>query len=398
MSKEWKSISAVMFLIVTILIYGPLKAQQSLTRINGWNAYVHLPAGYSSSNISYPTIIFMPGIGEIGDNPSAVIAHGPGAYIAQGWDGNVVVDGNTVKFIVISLQTPDAFPSESSINSRIETIKNRYRVDNNRLYLTGLSHGGWCSTTYVTGDNYGGPYEYAAKIAAVVTVQGMRPDDNSPYPQLFDNFALSGGRYLGFEQKNDSRDTRTVVDRMNATKPNSAVYVQTNFNGGGHCCWNEYYGGQGIQPGIFSLGGYTQNLYQWLARQTRFNNNNIPPVSNAGPDRNITLPINTVLLNGSATDQDGTIVSYLWNQVAGPSAATILNGQTATPSINNLIQGQYRFTLTVTETSSASHADSVTVTVNADPSTLSCNNNAPVTYYISNTLPGEIFRPNGSGW
>ena len=250
------------------LLAGSLQSQQTLTQINGWNAYVHLPANYNNTTLSYPTIIFFPGLGEVGTIASRVIAHGPGAYIAQGWNGNVVTDGNTTEFIVISLQPPAAYPGESFINQRIQTIKSLYRVNPNKLYLTGLSHGGWCSTTFVTGDPYSGPFTYASQIAAVVEVQGVRPDDNQPYSSLFDNFARTGGKLLGFEQIYDNRDIPTRVIRMNATVPNSGIYVQTNFGGGGHCCWNQFYGGQGVQPGIFSLGGVNQNLYQWLARQS----------------------------------------------------------------------------------------------------------------------------------
>ncbi|MCY7290715.1 MAG: hypothetical protein LH615_00885, partial [Ferruginibacter sp.] len=168
---HFRSFCAIL-LILTNFVFQEINAQQSLTQINGWNAYVHLPAGYSTSSITYPTIIFFPGLGEIGTNPNAVISNGPGAYIAQGWNGNVTVDGATVEFIVISLQPPNAYPTENSLGSRIQTIKNSYRVDPDRLYLTGLSHGGWCSSTYITGDAYGGPYNYASQIAAVVTVQG----------------------------------------------------------------------------------------------------------------------------------------------------------------------------------------------------------------------------------
>ncbi len=259
------------FILFTYFFFlaGSLKSQQTLTQIDGWNAYVHLPANYNNTTITYPTIIFFPGIGEIGTTASRVISNGPGAYITQGWNGNVVIDGNTVEFIVISLQPPAAYPNEIAINQRIQTIKSLYRVNLNKLYLTGLSMGGWCGTTFVTGDPLGGPYTYASQIAAVVEVQGVKPDDNQPYSTLFDNFSISGGKLLGFEQINDNRDIPTRVNRMNATVPNSGIYVQTNFGGGGHCCWNQFYGGQGVQPGIFSLGGVNQNLYQWLARQSR---------------------------------------------------------------------------------------------------------------------------------
>lgn len=241
---------------------------QSLTKIDGWNAYVHLPASYNTGNSTYPTIIFFPGTGEVGTTASLVINNGPGAYIAQGWNGNVSVDGKTVEFIVISLQPPAQYPIETQINAKLQAIKSLYRVDPLRLYLTGLSMGGWVSTTFVTGDPLGGPYNYASQIAAVVEVQGVKPDDNSPYPDLFDNYAAAGGKLLGFEQVNDGRDIPTRVNRMNAKVPGSAIFIPTSFGTKGHCCWEQFYGGKGVQPGVFNLGGVSQNLYQWLARQS----------------------------------------------------------------------------------------------------------------------------------
>lgn len=251
---------------------------QTLTNIDGWNAYVHLPAGYATSGKTYPTIIFFPGLGEVGTNAASVIANGPGAYIKQGWNGNVIVDGKTVEFIVISLQPPAAYPNEVAINKKIQVIKSTIRVDPSRLYLTGLSHGGWCSSTFVTGDLKDGPYTYASQIAAVVEVQGVTPDDNKPYPDLFDNFVKSGGKFLGFEQRLDNRGVPTRVNRMNATVPGSAIYVQTNYGNAGHGYWEQFYGGKGVQPVNFSLGGVTQNLYQWMARQS-LKSAPVPPVT-----------------------------------------------------------------------------------------------------------------------
>ncbi|MDB5202084.1 MAG: hypothetical protein JWQ27_1493 [Ferruginibacter sp.] len=362
--RLWAPLCIVMFLLAGNLA----KAQQTLTQINGWNAYVHLPASYSSTSTNYPTIIFFPGIGEIGTTASRVISNGPGAYIAQGWNGNVVVDGSTVEFIVISLQPPTGYPSEFAMNQRLQTIKSSYRVDLNRIYLTGLSHGGWCGTTFVTGDPYGGPYTYASQIAAVVTVEGVIPDDNSPYPNLFDNYAAVGGKYLGFEQALDGRDTKRVVDRMNAAKPNSAIHVLTNFGGGGHCCWSSFYGGGGAQPGIFNLGGVSQNLYQWLARQSMSGVTlpppNVLPTANAGPDKTITLPVNSTTLDGSGTDSDGTVTGYAWTQVSGPSTGLIANSTYAQTAVSNLVAGTYTYRLTVTDNSGGTKADDMQITVN----------------------------------
>jgi len=316
--------------------------------------------------------------------------------ISQGWNGNVNIDGTTVEFIVISIQPPAAYPNEIAINDKIQRIKAAYRVDNNRLYLTGLSHGGWCSTTFVTGDAYGGPYNYANQVAAVVEVQGVVPDDNGPYPNLFDNFANSGGRLLGLEQIYDNRGMPTRVNRMNATKPNSAIYVQTNFGGGGHCCWNQFYGGGGVQPANFILDGRSENIYQWMARQSRNGNTvnppaNVAPVANAGADINITLPTATATLNGSATDADGTISSYQWTKISGPSGGTIANPTAAQTTLSALAEGTYQYQLQVKDNGGATATDQVQVTVNAAVSLSPAVNPA-------NTLNGLDYKYYEGSW
>jgi len=93
---------------------------------------------------------------------------------------------------------------------------------------------------------------------------------------------------------------------------------------------------------------------------------NQPPIANAGAARTITLPASTSSLDGSASlDQDGTINTYAWSQVSGPSTAVIESATTASTNISGLTQGEYIFSLQVTDNDGAKGSDSVTVTVNA---------------------------------
>ena len=245
--------------------------------MGGWNAYVHLPWDYDANpTTEYPTIIFFPGLGEVGTTATKVIANGPGAYLAQGWNGNVKIGTDSVKFIIISLQPPSAWPWEVDVDPKIQTLKSLYRIDSKKMHLTGLSMGGWVSTTFVTGDPLGGPYKYANQVATVVEVEGVRPDDNAPYPQLFNNFATTGGRLLGFEQVNDGRDILTRTNQMDYTKPSTGIYVSTNFGSGGHCCWEQFYGGKGVTPNNFILDGIKQNIYEWMARNPLITASTLP--------------------------------------------------------------------------------------------------------------------------
>ena len=103
---------------------------------------------------------------------------------------------------------------------------------------------------------------------------------------------------------------------------------------------------------------------------------NAAPVANAGSDLFITLPTNTVTLNGSnSTDSDGNIATYKWTKVSGPASGTLANSNAASTGVSGLLQGTYVFRLTTTDNDGATDTDDVTVTVG---SSTTIPNKAPV--------------------
>ena len=149
---------------------------------------------------------------------------------------------------------------------------------------------------------------------------------------------------------------------------------------------------------------FTRSLYEkiWDTICIRRNNNNLPPVANAGPDLSITLPTDSVFLNAVASyDTDGIIIGYSWRQIEG-SPTTIVNENNISTWIKSLVPGNYRFELTVTDNLLAIAKDSVLITVNPYP-TITWSGAESTAWentanWIGNVLPSatdNVFIPAG---
>lgn len=107
---------------------------------------------------------------------------------------------------------------------------------------------------------------------------------------------------------------------------------------------------------------------QWLEVTYEEAAGNQDPVSAAGADQSIQLPTNQVTVDGGgSSDPDGTIFSYAWSKISGPSTFTITSPSTAITTITDLVEGTYVFRLTVTDNDSATDTDDITITVNPAP-------------------------------
>lgn len=92
------------------------------------------------------------------------------------------------------------------------------------------------------------------------------------------------------------------------------------------------------------------------------------PTVSAGPNQSIVQPEDEANLTGTASDPDGTIASYLWTQVSGPSTAVLTPNNTANITVSSLTTvGAYVFNLTVTDDDGETTSDDMTVNVAATP-------------------------------
>jgi predicted peptidase len=85
----------------------------------------------------WPLILFLHGIGERGDDPEHVKRHGI---------PRIVETRDDFPFIVVSPQCPSDtwWPSETkSLSGLLDEVIETYAVDESRIYLTGMSMGGY---------------------------------------------------------------------------------------------------------------------------------------------------------------------------------------------------------------------------------------------------------------
>ncbi len=131
--------------------------QGKITRSVQLDYLLHLPAGYSAQGIKeWPLMLFLHGSGERGSNVNKVAAHGP---------PKVVKTMKDFPFILISPQCPtDATWRDDELNALLDDVISKHRVDTNRIYVTGLSMGGYGSWSLGT--------RYPERFAAIAPICG----------------------------------------------------------------------------------------------------------------------------------------------------------------------------------------------------------------------------------
>ena len=119
------------------------------------------------------------------------------------------------------------------------------------------------------------------------------------------------------------------------------------------------------------------------------------PIAIAGPDQTISLPTNSIFLDGPTSfDPDGSITRWQWSKVSGPSSFTIANTGIAKTQVNDLAEGTYFFELRVTDAEGFFDMDTMQVIVD-DPKV----NHRPVANAGADTtitLPANAVTLNGS--
>jgi predicted peptidase len=203
---------------------------------------LHLPASYQPGESKrWPLILFLHGAGERGSNVAKVGVHGP---------PKVVKTNPEFPFVVVSPQCPAGqIWSDEALLALLDEITATHKVDEKRIYLTGLSMGGYGSWSL--------GLRHPKRFAAVAPICGggdtipvlLANQSNSAALKKLPVWAFHGAKD---EVVPLSESERMVAILKRHGNPNVKLTV---YPEAGHDSWTETY--------------KNQELYDWLLQHRR---------------------------------------------------------------------------------------------------------------------------------
>lgn len=189
-----------------------------IEKVVSYDYLLYLPEGYAEGDRAWPLVIFLHGAGERGKNLEQVKVHGPPKHIANGEDYPAIM--------VAPQCPPKVWWDSDALQALLTSLKAEYRIDADRVYLTGLSMGGY--GTWHWGGKY--PDEFAALIPIC---GGGDPADAERLASLpIWAFHGDGDTIVGLKQ------SQQMVDAVNAKDGQAKLTV---YPGVGHDSWTETY-------------------------------------------------------------------------------------------------------------------------------------------------------------
>ena len=214
----------------------PHQLEQSVTKILKADYLLYLPKDYGQEpGHKWPLLVFLHGSGESGSDLNKVKTHGPAKLLAQGKD---------LPFVVVSPQAPTSRQGWNLevLNALLDEVIAKYRVDSERVYLTGLSMGGYGAWAWATAN--------PERFAAVVPIcGGGQPRMAGRRMKELPVWAFHGAKDATVPLQ-ESEAMIAALKKAGAAEAKLTVYPEA-----GHDSWTATY--------------ENSELYTWLLSHTR---------------------------------------------------------------------------------------------------------------------------------
>jgi hypothetical protein len=330
-----------LLVIAVTLFFTSTSAQQTAKLTSSGIGYLeYLPQGYKSSSNKYPVVISLHGIKEKGNSLSDV------SRVANVGLPKYVKYGQQYPFILISpqLKTSMSRWTGDYVMQVLNYVRKNLRIDETRIYLTGLSLGGGGVWSVIS--------TYPETFAAILPVC-------SGYNTLSAAAKIAGEDVPVWAFHGDKDGTvsyivsQKMINALNGTSPKPSPLAKlTIFPGMSHIIWDK----------VYKETSALDWMLDYRKGSSPSSGTNKLPVVSAGGDKQLTLPTSTTSLQGSASDVDGTIASYSWKKLSGGTVS--MSGTSgAKLNLSNLKEGTYNFRLTVKDNKGATKYDDAKVTV-----------------------------------
>jgi predicted peptidase len=196
---------------------------------------LHLPADYGTDDRVWPTMLFLHGAGERGANLDLVKVHGPPKLAAA---------DPGFPFIVISPQCPqnDWWSDETmqlALLALLDEVSDAYAIDEDRLYVTGLSMGGYGTWGLVA--------RQPNRFAAIAPICGGGDPAKAASFAHVPVWAFHGGK----DSVVPVRRTQEMIEALRATGAEARLTIYPDAE---HDSWTETYA--------------NPKLYEWLLSHT----------------------------------------------------------------------------------------------------------------------------------
>ncbi len=214
----------------------PQQFSKTITKTVGYKYLLYLPKDYFNRKKQWPMILFLHGSGERGDNLETVKIHGV-PKIIEGRDN--------FPFIVVSPQCPQGERWSNgwaieTLNALLDEIIKNYSIDTNRIYLTGLSMGGFGTWSLAE--------EYPERFAAIAPVCGGGDPEKAYKIRRIPVWVFHGAK----DNVVPIRNAEVMVD---ALKKYEGDVKYTVYPDAGHDSWTETYN--------------NPKLYDWFLEHTK---------------------------------------------------------------------------------------------------------------------------------
>jgi len=216
--------------------------------------YLYIPEHYEQSTANYPLLIFLHGSGEKGNSandPSQldrVLKNGPPKLIKNElWNPEYPM-------LVASPQSVSWW-SASEIHSFIEYLMENYRINPQRIYLSGLSMGGYGTFNYLT--TYGNEGYAAAAVPICGSGNASKVERCSHIPI----WAFHGAEDTTVQPSGSIN----FVTAFNNQEPAPRYAAKlTIYPGVKHNSWTRTYDGSGMGQESPEYDAFNISIYNWM--------------------------------------------------------------------------------------------------------------------------------------